>query len=90
VGTTRRVSAHATCATHTMTHTAGPGAALILRARARVPSMSRTSGASPGYAVDHVKAPKRGDADAPSNMHWQTVQDAKADGVGRRLAVPCR
>ena len=42
------------------------------------PSTGRSSGACPGYVVDHVKALKRGGADAPSNMQWQTIQDAKA------------
>jgi hypothetical protein len=28
--------------------------------------------------VDHVKPLKRGGADAPSNMQWQTKADAKA------------
>jgi len=28
--------------------------------------------------IDHVVALKRGGADAPSNMQWQTVQAAKA------------
>ncbi|HTP27997.1 MAG TPA: HNH endonuclease signature motif containing protein [Anaeromyxobacteraceae bacterium] len=42
------------------------------------PSTGRTSGACPGYVVDHVQALKRGGADAPSNMQWQTVEDAKA------------
>ena len=42
------------------------------------PSTGRTSGACPGYVVDHVTALKRGGADRPSNMQWQTVQDAKA------------
>jgi hypothetical protein len=28
--------------------------------------------------VDHVIALKRGGADAPSNMQWQTVEAAKA------------
>jgi len=28
--------------------------------------------------IDHVKALKRGAADAPSNMQWQTVAAAKA------------
>jgi hypothetical protein len=28
--------------------------------------------------VDHIKALKRGGADDPSNMQWQTVEDAKA------------
>ena len=42
------------------------------------PSTGRTSGACPGYVVDHVRPLKRGGADAPSNMQWQTVQAAKA------------
>jgi hypothetical protein len=42
------------------------------------PSTGRTSGACPGYVVDHVEALKRGGADSPSNMQWQTVEDAKA------------
>src|SRR5262245_47622786 len=32
----------------------------------------------PGYVVDHIVALKRGGADAPSNMQWQTVAEAKA------------
>jgi hypothetical protein len=42
------------------------------------PSTHKTSGACPGYVVDHVIALKRGGADAPSNMQWQTVEAAKA------------
>jgi hypothetical protein len=42
------------------------------------PSTGRTSGACPGYVVDHVTALKRGGADRPSNMQWQSVEDAKA------------
>jgi hypothetical protein len=42
------------------------------------PSTGRISGACPGYVVDHVTALKRGGADAPSNMQWQTVAAAKA------------
>jgi hypothetical protein len=32
----------------------------------------------PGYVVDHVKPLKRGGCDCPSNMQWQTTQEAKA------------
>ena len=32
----------------------------------------------PGYVVDHVTPLKRGGADSPSNMQWQTKADAKA------------
>jgi len=42
------------------------------------PSTGRRSGGCPGYVVDHVKPLKRGGADAPSNMQWQTKADAKA------------
>jgi hypothetical protein len=31
-----------------------------------------------GYIIDHVKALACGGADAPSNMQWQTVAEAKA------------
>ena len=41
------------------------------------PSTGRTSGHCPGYVVDHIKPLKRGGADSPSNMQWQTVQAAK-------------
>ena len=42
------------------------------------PSTGKTSGACPGYVVDHVTPLKRGGADAPSNMQWQTVAEGKA------------
>lgn len=42
------------------------------------PSTGRTSGACPGYVVDHVSPLKRGGPDRPSNMQWQTIDAAKA------------
>jgi len=42
------------------------------------PSTGKTGGACPGYVIDHVKPLKRGGADSPSNMQWQTKQAAKA------------
>ena len=35
-------------------------------------------GLCPGYIIDHVIALKRGGADIPANMQWQTVDEAKA------------
>ena len=32
----------------------------------------------PGYVVDHIIALKRGGADSPSNMQWQTKAEAAA------------
>ena len=42
------------------------------------PSTGKSSGACPGYVIDHVVPLKRGGADAPSNMQWQTTRAAKA------------
>jgi len=41
------------------------------------PSTGKSSGACPGYVIDHVKPLERGGADGPSNMQWQTKQQAK-------------
>jgi hypothetical protein len=41
------------------------------------PSTGRSSGACPGYVIDHVNPLKRGGADSPSNMQWQTAEAAK-------------
>ena len=42
------------------------------------PSTGRSSGACPGYVIDHVIALKRGGTDDPANMQWQTSAAAKA------------
>jgi hypothetical protein len=36
-----------------------------------------TSGACTGFVVDHVVPLKRGGADAPNIMQWQTVAEAR-------------
>jgi hypothetical protein len=42
------------------------------------PANGHRTGACPGWVVDHVIALACGGADAPSNMQWQTVAEAKA------------
>ena len=42
------------------------------------PSTGKTSGPCPGYVVDHRVPLKRGGADAPHNMQWQSQQAAQA------------
>jgi len=42
------------------------------------PSTGRTSGACPGYVIDHKQALKHGGSDTPDNMQWQTIPAAKA------------
>jgi hypothetical protein len=42
------------------------------------PATHLPTGPCPGYIIDHVIALKRGGADNPANMQWQTVEEAKA------------
>jgi hypothetical protein len=42
------------------------------------PATGKASGPCPGYVVDHVTPLKRGGADSPRNMQWQTTVVAKA------------
>lgn len=42
------------------------------------PATGKTTGRCPGYVIDHKVPLKRGGADAPSNMQWQTTAAAKA------------
>jgi len=41
------------------------------------PANGKTRGPCPGYIIDHIKPLKRGGADRPDNMQWQTVEDGK-------------
>ena len=49
------------------------------------PSTGKKSGSCPGYVIDHVTPLKRGGADSPSNMQWQTTQAAKGKDKWERL-----
>ena len=42
------------------------------------PATGKSYGGCPGYVIDHVTPLKRGGADAPSNMQWQTKAEATA------------
>ena len=42
------------------------------------PATGESRGACPGWVIDHIKPLACGGADDPSNMQWQTVEDAKA------------
>jgi hypothetical protein len=41
------------------------------------PANGSRRGACPGYVVDHIEPLCAGGADAPRNMQWQTINDAK-------------
>ena len=42
------------------------------------PATGKPRGACPGYVVDHIVPLCANGADAPTNMQWQTVDEAKA------------
>jgi 5-methylcytosine-specific restriction endonuclease McrA len=42
------------------------------------PATGATVGPCPGYVVDHIVPLKRGGADSPENMQWQSTAEAKA------------
>jgi hypothetical protein len=42
------------------------------------PANGATSGACPGWVVDHVEPLCAGGQDASANMQWQGVEEAKA------------
>lgn len=42
------------------------------------PATGSSKGKCPGYVIDHIVALACGGADAPENMQWQTVAEAKA------------
>ena len=58
-------------------HRSGPAKRRFKRQQP-CPSTGRSTGRCPGYVIDHIKPLKRGGADAPGNMQWQTKEAAKA------------
>lgn len=52
------------------------------------PATSSPRGACPGYVIDHITPLCAGGPDAPSNMQWQTVADAKVKDRAER--AQCR
>lgn len=52
----------------------------IKRSRAAVRQYKKQTGypsGKPGYVIDHIIPLKRGGCDTPSNMQWQTVDQAR-------------
>ena len=45
------------------------------------PATGQIRGKCPGYVIDHITPLCAGGPDAPQNMQWQTVADAKAKDV---------
>jgi hypothetical protein len=41
------------------------------------PARGKTTGACPGYVIDHTQALKHGGADESYNMQWQTEAEAR-------------
>jgi hypothetical protein len=56
----------------------GHTATVAFKQKHPCPATGARKGPCKGYVIDHLKALACGGADAPSNMQWQTVADAKA------------
>lgn len=54
------------------------------------PATGKSRGACPGWVIDHVIPLACGGADAPSNMQWQTLEDAKAKDKWERKSCQRR
>jgi hypothetical protein len=52
----------------------------ILRSKSATRQFKQLTGypsGRPGYVIDHIIPLKRGGCDSPSNMQWQTIQEAR-------------
>jgi hypothetical protein len=52
------------------------------------PSNGNNHGNCSGYVIDHINPLSCGGADAPSNMQWQSVPEAKAKDKWERKGCP--
>jgi hypothetical protein len=65
-------------------HSRDPAVARAFQRLNPCPSTGRTTGACPGYVRDHIVPLHCGGADAPSNMQWQTTEEARAKDKSER------
>ena len=54
------------------------------------PATQKSTGSCPGYIIDHVIPLDCGGADAPTNMQWQTVPDAREKDKIERRGLTCK
>jgi hypothetical protein len=88
VRTTARPASHGKSRGATVGHTAKGRLARSETAKRAFESQTGYPHGRPGYVVDHIRPLACGGADAPSNMQWQTVADAKAKDKVERIG--CR
>jgi hypothetical protein len=82
-GSSHRAPSHSAPASRGPAVHAGPRdeRGRIVRSEAAKAAFMRQTGyphGRPGYVVDHVVPLAKGGADAPGNMQWQTVAEARA------------
>lgn len=83
----RRIAAALILAVATLSAGAGPRSAaarLEFKRQHPCPSTGERRGACPGWIIDHVVPLCVGGPDAPSNMQWQTVEDALRKDIEER------
>lgn len=70
------IAAHGTVG-YAATTERGWKAPYLFRKANPCPSTGRTTGACPGWVMDHMVSLRCGGADVPENIWWQRVQEAK-------------
>jgi hypothetical protein len=76
----------ATLSLHAAERARGPRADFL--AAHPCPATGKSTGACSGYVIDHIIALPCGGADAPANMQWQTIAEARAKD--RWETIGCR